>query len=210
MGFSLGGSKNKSSSSQSSSASSYGENEQNVWGSQTAGLEGLYAAAQGILGGQGGAAGAQDVGEQARASWMQALQPGGNPYFSQNVQGALDAASSSFKRSVLPELESRGVGAGQYGNSRDQLARGEAAGMFGDSLSQMARGMYSDQYGMDQQRQLAALGMTGNMQATNFAPQFAAQQLIGGPTVLGSGWQSSIAESSSKSKGKGSSASGGK
>lgn len=168
-------------------SSSGSQNQQDVWGAQQPGLQSLYANANQILAGGGGAAASDQVGQQARDAWAQQLQPGGNPYFSQNVEAAINQSNDAFKRSVLPELDARGVGVGQYGGTRDQLARGEAAGLQAQGNAQQAAQMYSQQYGMDQQARNAALQQTGAMQGTNFANQYAAGQMLGGPTVLGSG-----------------------
>jgi hypothetical protein len=158
---------------------------QDIWGPQGDALRGLYGQAQGLMQGQGPAGAMNQIGQQGAQAWGQALQPGGNPWFDANVNAAIDQATSGFTRGVLPELESRGVGAGAYGTSRDQLARGEAAGQFGQGLSQQVAGMRSQQYGIDQALRGQALGMTGAMQQAQAAPLGMAQGLIGGPTVLG-------------------------
>jgi hypothetical protein len=116
---------------------------------------------------------------------MDQLSPGGNPYFERSMQSAIDQATQGFNRGTLPELESRSVGMGQYGQPRDQLARGEAAGMFGQGLARGVTQGYADQYGSDRALAGQALGQTGAMQSAQFAPQFAARDLLGGPTVLG-------------------------
>jgi hypothetical protein len=172
----------------SSFGSNFGQSAQGVYGAQEGGLAGLYQQAQALLGGSSAyGQQAQQIGNAGQQAWQGALTPGNaNPYFGQSVQASIDQASDSFRRSVLPELESRGVAAGQYGGPRDQLARGEAAGMFGQGLAQSTAQQYSQQYGMDQQRQMQALGMTGAMQGAAYSPLQAAQSLIGGPTVLGS------------------------
>ena len=162
------------------------QSQQGVWGAQAPGLSSLYGAAQQLIGGGGQAAGLNATAGAANDAWRSMLTPGGNPYFSQNVQGAIDQATQSFNRQVMPELDARGVAAGQYGSSRDNLARGEAAGLFGQGMGRTVGDMYAQQYGVDQQRQAAALGMTGAMQGAQLAPLTAAQGLLGGPTVLGS------------------------
>ena len=171
--------------------SSYGNtgstSTQGVWGAQDPALQSLYAGAQGLLGGNAQAQQADSVSQQARSAWAQSLQPGQNPYFQNNVQGAIDQASDSWKRSILPELDARGTAAGQYGGARDNLARGEAAGQFGQSLTKMTGDLYGQQYGIDAASRAQALGQTGAMQGSIFAPQQQAQSMIGGPTVLGNG-----------------------
>lgn len=164
---------------------------QDVFGPQAGALGDLYSQARSIMGGGGAAGAAQGVAGQGVNAWQQAMQPGANPFFDQSVQAAIDQASEGFKRNVLPELESRGVGAGAYGNSRDQLARGEAAGQFGTTLQQTAAQQYAQQYAGDQSRQAQLIGLTPAMQQTQYAPLSVAASLIGGPTVLGqsSGFQ---------------------
>lgn len=176
---------NQSLSGGSSTGTNQSQSSQGIWGAQQPGLENLYGAANQLISGGGAAGPANQIADAARQSWMSTLTPGGNPYFSQNVQGAIDQATQSFNRSVMPELDARGVGAGQYGSSRDQLARGEAAGLFGQGLSRSVTDLYAQQYGADQQRQMQGLGMTGAMQGAAFAPLTQAQGLLGGPTVLG-------------------------
>lgn len=166
--------------------SSFGQSSQDVWGGNTGALGDLFGAAQGLIGASGGAgAGAQGVANDARNAWMQQLTPGGNPYFSQSMQGAIDAASRGFTQNVLPEMDARGVAAGQYGGARDQLARGQAAGQFGTELQNMAAQMGVQQYTADQNRALGALGMGGQVQGMQLSPLQLAGSLIGGPTVLG-------------------------
>jgi hypothetical protein len=160
---------------------------QDVYAPQEDALRGLYGAASGLLAGGERAGGADAIAQSARNAWQQSLTPGGNPYFERNVQGAIDQAARGFRESVVPELDARGVAAGQYGGTRDSLARGQAAGQFGQGLAQMTGQMYADQYGADQQMRSAALGQTGAMQGAQFAPLREAQGLVGGPTVLGQG-----------------------
>src|SRR5262245_43121267 len=108
---------------------------QGVWGAQSGALGDLYGAAQGLLGGSSpyGQAGSQ-LGQAGANAWQGQLTPGANPYFDQAVQASIDQATESFKRQVLPELDSRSVGAGALGGSRDRLATGEAAGLFGQGI----------------------------------------------------------------------------
>jgi len=175
-------------------------NTQDVFGAQQPALQQLYGAAQGLLGQSGGAGmGAQGVANDARGAWLQQLQPGGNPYFSQSMQGAIDAATRGFNQNVLPGLADAGVAAGAYGMPRDQLARGQAAGMFGQDLTNMVGQMATQQYQGDQNRALGALGMAGQMQGLQLAPLQLAGQMIGGPTVLGQA--SSFGQNSSSSSG---------
>ena len=79
----------------------------------------------------------------------------------------------------------QGVAVGQLGGSRDQLARGQAAGEFGQGMQNLVGQLYGQQYNADTMARSQALGQTGAMQAAQYSPLFAAQQLIGGPTVLG-------------------------
>jgi hypothetical protein len=162
-------------------ASNFGQTSQDVWGAQSPALQSLYGAAQSMLGSGAG----QGVTDQAQAAWAQQLTPGGNPYFSQSLQGAIDAATRGFNQNVLPGLADQGVRADAMGTPRHQLAVGQAAGQFGQDLTNMVGQMSSQQYTADQNRALGALGMSGQMQGMQFAPLLAAAQAIGGPTVLG-------------------------
>jgi len=164
--------------------SNFGQSSQDIWGGQAPALQQLYGAAQSLLGGAQ-PAGAEGVGDAARSAWMQQLTPGGNPYFSQSVQGAIDAATRGFTQGVLPQLTDQGVQAGAYGGVRDQLARGQAAGQFGEGLANMVGQMSSQQYGADQSRALQALGMAPGLQNMAYQPLQQAASMIGGPTVLG-------------------------
>ncbi|MGL4649829.1 MAG: hypothetical protein ACRC1H_10505 [Caldilineaceae bacterium] len=164
----------------------------------------LYGQAQGLMGGTSAPGQAAQGGAgEARNAWLSQLSPGGNPYFEKSVQGAIDSATQGFTRNVLPELDARGVGMGQYGGARDNLARGEAAGMFAQGLSRDVGGMYANQYAGDQNRALQALGMSQGIQGMQTQPLRDAGALIGGPTVLGqsqntqgaSNWGSSIGQS---------------
>jgi hypothetical protein len=174
-----------------SSATSSGFNEamgmgqQDVFGAQQPALQSLYANAQQLLQGGGAAAQQQGMMDKAAGAWAQQLQPGGNPYFSQSVQGAIDQATQGFNRQVLPGLQSNAVQAGGYGGARDQLAQGEAAGLASQGISRMVGDMYANQYGADQNRALGALGMAPQLGAMAFQPQQQAAAMIGGPTVLG-------------------------
>lgn len=183
---------------------------QDVWGAQQPALQSLYATGQALLGGSGDAlGGAQGVAGDARNAWLQQLTPGGNPYFSQSLQGAIDSATRGFTQNVLPALADAGAAAGQYGSPRDQLARGVAAGQFGQDLTNMVGQMATQQYQGDANRALGALGMAPQMQSMQLAPLALAQQLIGGPTVLGSsvgassGYATSASQGSGNSRGKG-------
>lgn len=159
---------------------------QDVWGAQSPALAQLYQQAGQLMGGQGSMGqAATGVAQDARNAWMNQLTPGGNPYFEKSVQGAIDSATSGFTRGVLPELEARGVGVGQYGGQRDSLARGQAAGDFGDALQRNVGQMYAQQYGGDRALAGQALGMGGQIQGMQTAPLTTAGSLIGGPTVLG-------------------------
>lgn len=177
---------------------------QGVFGAQSPALEALYAQAQGLLGGNAMSQQAGGVADAARKSWLESLSPGGNPAFSRSLQASIDASNDSFRRSIMPELESRGVGAGaDYGGVRDQFARGEAAGMQGQGVSRMIAQQSADQYNTDTQARLQALGLTGAVQQAGFAPLTQAAGMIGGPTVLtqgqstsqGSNWGSNMGTS---------------
>jgi hypothetical protein len=164
-----------------------GTTSQNVWGPQAGTLQSIYGQAGNLAAGQGQPArDAAGVNSSARAAWEQSLQPGGNPYFSQNVQGAIDQATQGFKRQVIPGLTEAGVGAGAYGTSRDALARGEAAGLAQQGIQNMTGQMYAQQYGVDEQRRANALNLAPQMQGMNYAPLTTAAGIVGGPTVLGS------------------------
>lgn len=158
---------------------------QGVWGAQQPGLEQLFATGQSILGGGGVAPGMQGVANQAQQAWGQALQPGGNPYFSASMQAAIDQATRGWREDVMPTLTDQGVAVGGFGEPRHQLALSSAAQGFGRDLGQLATQGYAQQYAADQASRLQALGMTGAMQGAQAAPLSLAQQLIGGPTVLG-------------------------
>jgi hypothetical protein len=163
-----------------------GTTTQNVWNPQAGALQSIYGQAGNLAGGRGAAAqGAAGVSQTARSAWEQSLQPGGNPYFSKNVQGAIDQATQSFNRGIVPGLTEAGVGAGAYGTSRDALARGEAAGLAQQGIQNMVGGMYSDQYAADQGMRANSLGLAPQMQAMQYAPLSAAAGIVGGPTVLG-------------------------
>jgi hypothetical protein len=162
-------------------AQNFGQTSQGVWDAQSPALQSLYGAAQSMLGSGAG----QGVTDQAQAAWAQQLTPGGNPYFSQSLQGAIDQATRGFNQSVLPGLTDQGVAAGAMGTPRHQLAVGQAAGQFGQDLTNMVGQMSSQQYTADQNRALGALGMAPQMQGMQFQPLLAASQAIGGPTVLG-------------------------
>jgi len=157
---------------------------QDVWGGQAPYLQQLYQQA-GQLAQGGGAMG--NIANQAQGAWLQQLTPGGNPYFERAVQGSIDQATRGFTQGVLPALEARGVGVGQYGQPRDQLARGQAAGEFGAGLANSVAQQYASQYQGDQGRALQALGMGGQIQDMQSAGLRQGAQIIGGPTVLGQG-----------------------
>jgi hypothetical protein len=176
-----------------------GRSTQDVYGAQQPALGALYAGAQELLSGGGLAAKQGGLMQQATNAWANQLTPGGNPYFSQSVQGAIDQASRGFTQNVLPQLRSNATAVGQYGEPRDQLAQGQAAGQFGQDLQAMASSMYANQYAGDQQRALQAVGMAPQLGAAMFQPLTQAQGMIGGPTVLGqsTNFQSSLGEQSS-------------
>jgi hypothetical protein len=172
---------------------------QDVWGAQSPALAQLYSQAQQLMSGQGAAGqGAAGVAQNARNAWADQLTPGGNPYFERSVQGAIDSATTGFNRNVLPELEARGVGVGQYGGQRDSLARGQAAGDFGDSLQRNVGQMYAGQYQGDRALAGQALGQSGMVQNMQTAPLTTAGSLIGGPTVLGQQQASNFGQQSAQ------------
>ncbi|MGL4650334.1 MAG: hypothetical protein ACRC1H_13080, partial [Caldilineaceae bacterium] len=116
-----GGSDNQSFNQSAQGGSSYGQGttSQGVWGQQAGALNDLYGQAQGLMGGTSAPGqAAQGVAGEARNAWLSQLSPGGNPYFEKSVQGAIDSATQGFTRNVLPELDARGVGMGQYGGAR--------------------------------------------------------------------------------------------
>ena len=74
---------------------------------------------------------------------------GNNPLLDANAAMALEQASRSFGRNVLPLIEDSAIGAGQFGGSRGQVATGVAAAdMNRDALSAVM-GLYGDQYAAD-------------------------------------------------------------
>jgi hypothetical protein len=183
-GYSQGGSWNTGETGGMSAAQSTGT--QDVWGAQQPALASLYGQAQQLINGQGAAGrGAAGVAGQAREAWADQLTPGGNPYFERSVQGAINNATQGFNQQVLPGLDARGVGVGQYGGQRDSLARGQAAGDFGRALSNNIAGMYAQQYQGDRALAGQALGMAPQMQGMQTAPLTTAAGIIGAPTVLG-------------------------
>lgn len=175
---------------------------QSVWGGQSPYLEKMYGIAGDLLGGDSMVGRAVNgVANNATRAWQESLVPGGNPYFERNVQSAIDQASQSFNRQILPGLTDQGVGAGAFGGSRDQLARGEAAGLAGQGIAQMTGNLYGSQYQSDMAQRQAALAQTGAMQGALFAPLQQAQSMIGGPTVLGSSIGSSFGQNTANSMG---------
>ena len=171
------------------SASAYGQSSgtQDVWGAQQPALQQIYRQAQNLaMGNNPMGQASQGVATQARNAWADQLTPGGNPYFERSVQGAIEQATQGFNRDILPQMDARGVQAGQYGSERDNLARGQAAGDFGKALSQNVAGMYAQQYGTDRALAGQALGQSGQIQGMQTAPLTTAAGIVGGPTVLGS------------------------
>ena len=181
--MSAGGSRSKQSSMQQSLSQAFGRgysvSGQDVWGGQAPALQALYGEAGELLNRPSA------VAAPAQAAWAAMLQPGVNPYFSQSLNAAVDAATRGFTQGVLPALSAQAVGAGAFGEPRDRLAQGQAAGEFGQSLTNMVAQMSARQYEADQSRALGALGLAPQMGGLDLQNILAASQIVGGPTVLG-------------------------
>ena len=139
----------------------------------------------------------------------------------QALGGAIDAGlgqiNRNFNRNIMPGITGGAVGAGQSGSSRQGIAQGLAASdanqQASDFVNQMqsgnfanilqsqgqAQGQLSQNQNFNQgafnQAQQGAMGMAPNLANLGFGSQWGNLQnmsgIIGGPTVLGQGGNSS-------------------
>lgn len=104
----------------------------------------------------------QGLSGLANPDMSQAFGAGGsNPLLDKNVAMALEQASQSFNRNVLPGIRGEAIGAGQYGGSRGEIAQGLAASDANRQALQAAMGAYGDQYAQDRAANLQSQAMMG-------------------------------------------------
>lgn len=153
--------------------------------------------------------GLSNLVNQSQNALSMTLSPQQNPYLGQAIQAATRPITQNYQENVLGGITDGAVQAGQTGGTRQGVAEGIAArdymNKIGDVSSQMSYAGYNDNMnrllqGLGQSSNIANLGMLpGTLQygigsQQNQAPwQQAAkyQSLIGGPTVLSGGGNSS-------------------
>ncbi len=170
---------------------------QNVWGTQQPYLQDLYSQGQGVL---------DQATQQNNAMMPQldqaygnALNPQGNPYLDQQVQGGLGQLQQNFGQ-TLSQIRGNAVNAGSLGGSRQGVAEGIAARDMGTQANNFVSGMYGQNYQADQNRSMQALQMAPQMAVQQFAPLSGYQQILGAPTVLGQSQGDSKSKSMSGAK----------
>jgi hypothetical protein len=91
---------------------------------------------------------------------------GSNPYTDQVVQNTLAQNTQNFNQQVLPQIQNEAQIQGGFGGSRQGVAEGIAQQGLADANARAAASIYNDAYNQDAQRQLAAIGMGGQLQST--------------------------------------------
>lgn len=157
---------------------------QGVWGTQSPYLSDLYSQAQGAL--PGAQAQAGQIGQQGINAWGNMLNPQGNPYLQAMNQQGLNQIGETYQNQILPGINNAAMGAGSLGSSRQGIAQGLAAQGATREMGNFTTNLYGQQYQQDQNRAMGALAMLPQMQNSPWAALQGYQQMIGGPTVLGS------------------------
>lgn len=164
---------------------------------------------------------------------MQQFAQQGNPYLEQQISGLQQDAGRMFREEIMPGIGSGASMNGQRGSSRQGIAEGLAAGRTQDAFLQEAGNMRYNTYGLQQQAAGDLMGQSGIYnqgrgiqgslanQRGQLSNQFAQTRqqgqampfeigasVIGQPSILSQsgGENFATSRSSSKSKGKGSSA----
>ena len=170
---------------------SEGSSSSGVWGTQQPYLQQLYQQASEMLQSQGresaGFAG------PAKGAWEQMINPQGNPYLEGMGQAGLDQLNKNFNENILPGIQGNAMGGMNLGSSRQGVAQGLAAGETQRAGSDFLTNLYGNQYQGDQNRALAALLNTGQVQNLPWQGLQNFAGLIGPPTKTG--------QSSNESKG---------
>lgn len=112
------------------------------------------------------AGGASSPGAASATSYLTnpgILDPSSNPYLAASIQAAINPVSEAFTNTVLPNIRSGAVTAGQFGGSRQGVLEGTASNDFIRRIGDISSTMASNAYGQG----LGALisgGQLGNQQ----------------------------------------------
>jgi len=126
------------------------------------------------------------------AASPQGIQAYMSPYTNSVVQGLQDTANQNWNQNIMPGINDKFVGSGQYASGRNAQVLGQAAGNFQTGLSSNIANALESGYstaGQQAQNQAANL-LTAGTQLGNLASTQAGQQLNAGTTLGNLGAQS--------------------
>lgn len=140
------------------------------------------------------------------ANFQQFMQPN-NPMAQQQIDILGQNLNQQFNNQVMPRIDSNAIMSGQFGGGRQGVAQGLAMQGLQQSFGQGAQGILNNSYnqalnatnmGGQFNNQSAAMGIQGlgSLQQQQFMPYMSLAQILGNPTVLGSGFGTSVGSGS--------------
>jgi hypothetical protein len=143
-------------------------------GSSVAGFNPTQTQAQNMA---TGAAGGPLASEAASAQGAQqfltsgaALDPSTNPGLAASIKAAQLPIQQNFTETVMPTIRSEGVGAGQFGGSREGVAEGIASQSEQQQEAGVAANLVNQNYQNALDQMTRAMGLTPTVQQASLAP----------------------------------------
>lgn len=103
----------------------------------------------------------------ANAGTPQGIQNYMSPYTNSVVQGIQDQANQNWSQNIMPGINDKFVGSGQYGSGRNAQVLGQAAGNFQTGLSANVSNALQSGYNMAGQQADQQAGILGNLANTS-------------------------------------------
>lgn len=165
-----------------------------VWEDQAPYLQQLFAQAQQTAASQRGGQGPlEDITSFSERTSERLIDQAnqGSPWLSGQIQGLGEDIGQFFNQQILPGINNEAGGYGQYGGARHSIGQGlagqDALRQFSRGATELRAGDYAN--GPARARELYNLGMAPY--SAQFQPLQMLAQLLGSPTVLSGGGQSS-------------------
>lgn len=112
------------------------------------------------------------------------MNDGTNPYLNEMIQNATKGTLRTLNEQILPGIDARYLGAGQYGGSRQALDIGSGVRAATESIGDIAARMSGEQYNADQNRRLQGAGMAMQGQQLGLEAQRIGMQSLPGMAML--------------------------
>ena len=127
----------------------------------------------------------RDVFKPATAAFQEFISgPQTNPFLEGQIEQGQTMINRNLNENLLPQISSGAEQAQQLGGSRQGVAEGIALRGTQEANADLQQTMRFNDYNMQRQQQMQALGLSGQMGQLPFQPLNQLSGIIGRPTVL--------------------------